>query len=1409
MYLNYQKQFKIKTQLQIISINTQLLSKSSYKMNIEGAQNRGKLFEGGDNDISFQRSYRNQQLSKQDVEDYQEQDIIDQQSNYENALNLQNSTSKELNRIHYQDQISLRKEQSQFTNEYQVNTIYSNTNRESNNLLYAHNPINVENSPNQTLNFLQKQIAWLNERVIAKLEDSPNKLNKRKFSSQVHENKSPQKKDGSLFFQKNQFESKEFIFFKPENQKDDMLSSQKLYKDLQSSCQNCLDQENTITVKNYLVIFTFLKRFAMNLIKKIKQKNPINLKKMHLALIDDKANENIIFFAKQNEQQRQMKNQYLQTQQSKYFDPLKSQSLQKNTISVKEKSKINFKSFYQRQKDYVKLKFIFRFKQIFSGNAFQPDHALIIILNIILLFQLVSHILIIPIKLCFFIQAQQKSQFLSFYSAAVLCLIIEMFIAFQTGFYESGVLVLDKIKIAKSYFKFQFWVEVCSMILIIISLIQQVSIIEGIIVILRFDQVRKKIQRIDEHFEISSKFPTLYELSKLSVYILIMAHFWGCGFHLIGNYSKQSGLFSPAENWISVQKLDNSGWVELYINSIYFTIITMITIGYGDIAPINIYEKIYVCFMTFITCGLFAYCVNCIGTLFAEINQKQQIFKQKRYEISNYLKFKGTKKETYIKIIKYIEYLHQESDVTIAKGQQILSQCPQELREEVQQEYYTKILLNSILKKYFSLAFLQAISLKMKEKILGPGEILFTRGSPLQYLYFIQKGEIEYFIQNKEYQRSLLKFNEAKIVDFKLFATGQQADISIRCQTKTIVAYFSMEDFLDTLKIYLVDQEKFCYLRDQLQSEESSDIKCMSCGQFRHNIFDCPQLHLVLSKDMIIKKHCYSALQERGERITNSKRKKYPTLRNQMLVRNFLRILRWQKAQESYTKYQNVNVIQEVNVIESDRQFFRRCPRILDFNKKNQANGADNYDNNDIFHLQIKSWLDEDDQYSSCESSESSISENSQTVHSKSQSRISFQNYQQQGENILENPKNIDQVLEDIIHPDIGQNKSISKMQNQGIINMIKEEQEIEDSFQSSQIIPISEENIKLDLNQEQFNKQNINNSTFSNHQRAQIMYKNNKQNIEKTCDQIQQNVSIKVSKPLQTYFDQMANLNNYALEEIDEIDQRTSPSNLQLGVLSTRNSFTQQVNAVTQAGKNINLVNVMNQQQQANDSLISIQCPQKNNFEENSSIINQGSNYSKNKDFNFQEEQFSEQNNFKKQLKNLQKSVNMLQFTVMQQFQNLNKQNNPIIQNDYQKKKTNNANDQAKYFTKQRQQSKTQLDSDGNKSYILENMNQNNPNQQLSGKDHFFGKLQFEFDKNKEFHVYYPKGNLSNIIRIFKKIQNKNNKSFHKIHKKKNQMKESSVQSFFSIQDIWKSPTTKVKFNNIPMQHQNISFQK
>ncbi len=42
----------------------------------------------------------------------------------------------------------------------------------------------------------------------------------------------------------------------------------------------------------------------------------------------------------------------------------------------------------------------------------------------------------------------------------------------------------------------------------------------------------------------------------------------------------------------------------------------MITVGYGDVVPVNYKERLYVIFMTLGSSAVFAYVVNTVGSIF-------------------------------------------------------------------------------------------------------------------------------------------------------------------------------------------------------------------------------------------------------------------------------------------------------------------------------------------------------------------------------------------------------------------------------------------------------------------------------------------------------------------------------------------------------------------------------------------------------------------------------------------------------------------------------------------------------------------------------------------------------------------------------------------------------------------------
>lgn len=95
--------------------------------------------------------------------------------------------------------------------------------------------------------------------------------------------------------------------------------------------------------------------------------------------------------------------------------------------------------------------------------------------------------------------------------------------------------------------------------------------------------------------------------------IFIMAHLCGCGFIYVTKFNVDN---DSSLTWLKKYNFDSLQWQEQYLQCLYFAFITMITVGYGDITPVSLEEKIYVILMTLISCGQFAYSINTIGTIF-------------------------------------------------------------------------------------------------------------------------------------------------------------------------------------------------------------------------------------------------------------------------------------------------------------------------------------------------------------------------------------------------------------------------------------------------------------------------------------------------------------------------------------------------------------------------------------------------------------------------------------------------------------------------------------------------------------------------------------------------------------------------------------------------------------------------
>lgn len=100
----------------------------------------------------------------------------------------------------------------------------------------------------------------------------------------------------------------------------------------------------------------------------------------------------------------------------------------------------------------------------------------------------------------------------------------------------------------------------------------------------------------------------MIKLFRLLFTIFVVAHWIACFFHLLAAERSQYTY-----TWLHDSKLLNESNFEKYVASLYWSITTMTTVGYGDIGPVSGVERLFTIVAMVIACALFGYSLNLVG----------------------------------------------------------------------------------------------------------------------------------------------------------------------------------------------------------------------------------------------------------------------------------------------------------------------------------------------------------------------------------------------------------------------------------------------------------------------------------------------------------------------------------------------------------------------------------------------------------------------------------------------------------------------------------------------------------------------------------------------------------------------------------------------------------------------------
>jgi len=142
--------------------------------------------------------------------------------------------------------------------------------------------------------------------------------------------------------------------------------------------------------------------------------------------------------------------------------------------------------------------------------------------------------------------------------------------------------------------------------------------------LLRVFKLRKLLYQLEEYI-LSDAVSAVISFLKVITVILLIAHWIACLFYYIGSLE----LENTAVRWLTLANMQDAATYDKYIISLYWAFTTMTTVGYGDVAPYTMNEKIYAIFSMLIACGVFAYVVGSIETITRRSNTMASVFQEK------------------------------------------------------------------------------------------------------------------------------------------------------------------------------------------------------------------------------------------------------------------------------------------------------------------------------------------------------------------------------------------------------------------------------------------------------------------------------------------------------------------------------------------------------------------------------------------------------------------------------------------------------------------------------------------------------------------------------------------------------------------------------------------------------------
>ncbi|EMJ91917.1 transporter, cation channel family protein [Leptospira alstonii serovar Pingchang str. 80-412] len=254
-----------------------------------------------------------------------------------------------------------------------------------------------------------------------------------------------------------------------------------------------------------------------------------------------------------------------------------------------------------------------------------------------------------------------------------------------------------------------------------------------------------------------------------------------------------------AVGWLYMDELDSAktGWDE-YVKALYWSVMTLATVGYGDVLPVTTNQRIYVILVMMLGAAVYATVIGNIASILGNLDLVRAAQLKRMSQVDSYLKARNLPYFIRRKIRDYYMYIMERGLGENEK--ELLSDLPLSLQREVKIHLHRELLEKVPFLKGAEAALVTTLVFSLKHHIFLPGDILFRKGDIGDNLYILTEGSVE--ILSKNDSEVIAVLSEGKFFGELALVTEERRSATVRSVGISELYTLSKEDFFNVLNLY-------------------------------------------------------------------------------------------------------------------------------------------------------------------------------------------------------------------------------------------------------------------------------------------------------------------------------------------------------------------------------------------------------------------------------------------------------------------------------------------------------------------------------------------------------------------------------------------------------------------------------